>query len=70
MALESLGRDPISRRDFSALTMIVDPTRLPEAKERVLRFKRELGELLEKGEPSEVYSLAIQLFPLTREGGQ
>jgi hypothetical protein len=47
----------------------MDPTRLPEAKALLRRFQDELLELVEKDpNPTEVYRVAMQLFPLTRPG--
>ena len=59
----SIDRDPLSIRENSSVTMAIDPRRINEAKHRILKFKKSLSNYLEKGEPSEVYTLAIQLFP-------
>lgn len=52
--------------DFSGMTMAVDPNRIEEANRRIRLFRRRLCTYLEGGEKTEVYRLAIQLFPLSR----
>jgi uncharacterized protein (TIGR02147 family) len=69
LARASLDRDPVEARDFTNLTIAISPARLPRARKAIRKFRRELERLLEddSGEGrSEVYNLAIQLFPLTR----
>jgi transcriptional regulator with XRE-family HTH domain len=66
LATLSIDRDPISRRQVSSMTMAVDPAKLEEAKRMVLEFRDRLTEFLECGTLKEVYTLTIQLFPMTR----
>jgi len=54
-------------RDFSSVTMAIDPERIPEAKVLIREFRKKLAALMEDGERSAVYRLSIQLFPLTTE---
>lgn len=68
-AIESLERDPVPLRFLTSITMAVDPNRLEEAKTQILRFRNRISKLLETGKPKEVYHLAIQLIPLTRQRG-
>lgn len=66
-ALESLEKDPVEIRDFSSMTLSIDPKFLPFAKERIKQFRRELtAELEAKGAPKEVYNLTIQIYPVTQ----
>jgi uncharacterized protein (TIGR02147 family) len=65
LARNSLARDSVDQRDFTAATMAIDPKKLPEAKERIRKFQDDLAELLESGSQTEVYKICIQLFPLT-----
>jgi hypothetical protein len=65
LARDSLGRDCIELRNFSAMTMAIDPARLPEATRRIQKFRRRLCAYLEGGTRREVYRLSIQLFPLS-----
>lgn len=64
-ARRSLEETPVGERDVTSITMAIDPARLPEAKARIKRFRRSLSAYLEAGDRTRVYSLAIQLFPLT-----
>lgn len=68
LARQSLEQDPIDRRDFTYLTLPMDPRLLGEAKERIRQFQDELDSYLESrgGELTEVYRLAVQLFPLSK----
>lgn len=66
LAKTSLDSDALADRDFSAMTMAIDPARLPEAKRRIKRFRRSLCAYLEGGEKKEVYRLAVLLFALSK----
>ncbi len=59
-------QDPIDR-DFSGVTMAIDPKNLPKAKKMIADFRRELMATLEDGEPSAVYHFSAQLFRLDIE---
>jgi Mn-dependent DtxR family transcriptional regulator len=65
LAAQSLDQDPVDIRDFSGITMAIDPALLPQAKEMIKNFRRSLCEFLEKSDKREVYQLSIQLFPLS-----
>ena len=65
LARQSLEEDSIETRDFTAITMAIDPESLPEAKKLIRKFRDDLSRLLESGEKKEVYKLCVQLFPLT-----
>lgn len=64
-ALASLEAHSVDERDFTAMTMAIDPRLLPEAKKRIAAFRRELCQFLESGKRKQVYELSIQLFPLS-----
>jgi uncharacterized protein (TIGR02147 family) len=65
-AIEALNRVPIRERDHTSMTMAADRSRLPEARERIKRFRRSLARFLSEGEKlDEVLNLNIALFPLT-----
>jgi len=64
-AVASLEQHSVDERDFTAMTMSIDPTLLPEAKKRIAAFRRELSSFLESKKRKQVYELAIQLFPLS-----
>ncbi len=70
-AAESIDRDDISRRSMTAVSLAIDPSQVDYAKERIRAFRRELmSELESRGEPSSVYFLTIQLFPVTPSESQ
>lgn len=67
LAIDSVVHDPIEERDFSTITMAIDPEKIPEAKKMIKSFRKKLSEKLEGGAKKEVYKLAIQLFPLSKK---
>lgn len=66
LAKESLHRDPVDKRDFTAVTVAVNPNNMRTAKELIRKFQDDLCDKLEEGSRSEVYRLSIQLFPLSQ----
>jgi len=68
LAQQSLQTDSLDERNFSGITMAIDPTRLPQAITKIRNFRRRLCAFLEGGNRQEVYRIAIQLFPLSRRG--
>lgn len=66
-SIEALMTLPIDVRNHTSMTMAIDPKLLPEAIERIKKFRRELSEFLEtQGTPSEVYQMSLSLFPITQ----
>ncbi len=66
LAEKALDNEPIPARDFNSMTMAIDPDKLPQAKEAIRKFRDEISNLLEKGNRCRVYTLAIQLFPISK----
>jgi uncharacterized protein (TIGR02147 family) len=66
LAKESLHRDSLNERDFTSITMAIDPSKMGVAKEMIRKFQDDLAEVITTGQLTEVYRLAIQLFPLTK----
>lgn len=64
-AQKALQTQSINERDFSTLTMAIDPKKIPQAKEMITKFRRELMNFLESGDRTEVYSFAAQLFRIS-----
>ncbi len=60
----ALYEQDISNRDYSTITMRIDRSKLPEAKEKIRQFRREMAQYLEEDAGSDLYCLAIQLFQL------
>ncbi|MCB0413801.1 MAG: TIGR02147 family protein [Bdellovibrionales bacterium] len=65
LAEKSLEKDAVELRDFSNITIAMDPNDLPKAKKMIRDFRHRLCEVLESGEKKEVYKLGIQLFSLS-----
>ena len=51
--------------DFSSVIVATNHSLLPELKDRIKRFRRSLIRVAEKGVPTDVVVLAIQLLPVT-----
>jgi uncharacterized protein (TIGR02147 family) len=66
LAKESLHRDLISERDFTTITMAIDPEKMAIAKEMIRKFQDELSDVMESGKQKQVYRLSMQLFPLSK----
>lgn len=67
LARNSLEQDEVQARDFTTMTMAVDPQRLVKAKKMIREFRATLCDFLEQGERTEVYQLSVNLFPLSRQ---
>ena len=70
LAMSSLEEVEMELRDISSMIMAIDLENIDAAKEKIRNFRHELCDLLEKGNQSEVYSLNIQLIPLSKTRGQ
>jgi uncharacterized protein (TIGR02147 family) len=53
-------------RDFSSANWAVDPEKIPEAKIIIREFRQKMASLFKEGNKTEVFQLAIQLYPLTQ----
>lgn len=66
LAKQALEKYPVEQRDYTTITMPTDPECLPEAKELIRKFQQDLCDLMtKKKNPTEVYRLSVELFPLT-----
>lgn len=65
-AEEALDREGVSTRDFGAVTLAIDPTLLPKAKQVLQRARRQVSSVLSSGKKERVYTLVTQLFPVDR----
>jgi uncharacterized protein (TIGR02147 family) len=61
-----LDEVPVDLRDITSVMLAIDPSKLPIAKRRIQRFRKSLERLLESGTKSEVYTLNIQLVPVSK----
>lgn len=66
LAEKSIELDPVDLREVSSITIPADLNRLPEVKDMIMEFKRKVARFLETNNSTEVYTLAIQLFPVSR----
>ena len=65
-SIKSLYSDPIEMRNHSAMTIAINPQHIQKAKMKIDQFLIDMTDFLEVGEQTEVYELAISLFPLTK----
>lgn len=66
MGKEKLTEIDVMLRDFSSSTLAIDMEKLPEAKQIIREFRQKMAALLEEGNKTEVFQLAIQFYPLTQ----
>lgn len=67
MAITKLKEIDVKKRDFSSMTLSVDPNLLPEAKTIIREFRKKFATLMKQGTKKDVYNLSIQLFPFTED---
>lgn len=66
-AITALETVPIARRDQTSMSMAIDVEKLPQAKEKIRQFRRELARFLSRGDKrNEVYHLSVSLYPVTQ----
>ena len=68
-ALDALSSDKkidYQARDISGAMFAVNSKRLPQAKKKIEKFRRQILSYLSKGECDELYQLNVQLFGLTK----
>ena len=65
-AKKSLQNDAFDLRAHYGMTMAINLSKLELARERIRAFMESLSDELETSPQSEVYQLAVQLFPLSR----
>ncbi len=68
IASEALESTRFEERDFTAITLCLDPDKLPEARRMLKSFRAKFAQQMESGQKKEVYKLTLQLFPLTKNG--
>jgi uncharacterized protein (TIGR02147 family) len=69
LALDSFDRHPKDTRDMSTLTITLKQKDLPELKERIARFRKEISQWVgEQSNEDTVVQLNIQAFPLSQPG--
>ncbi len=69
LASDALRLLPVNDREMNGATISIPRDRLPELKEKIRAFRKEINQLASSFEnPDEVFQLNIQLFPLTKLG--
>lgn len=66
LAKEKIESIPVELREFTSITTSVSLKKLARIKKLLNEFKFQINQELEGEDASEVYSLSIQLFPLTK----
>jgi uncharacterized protein (TIGR02147 family) len=64
-ALSAIDEVEAADKDITSMTMAIDVRQLPKAKTFIRQFRRDMCSLLEVGNPTQVYNLGIQLYPLS-----
>jgi uncharacterized protein (TIGR02147 family) len=65
-AIDALEDTPFELRDQSAITIAMNSSRMPEAKEKIKAFRRELAGFVRQGPLDSVYQISVSLYPLTQ----
>ncbi len=65
IAKEKIETVDVKLRDFSSMTMAIDPDKIPEAKAIIREFQDKLYALMTTDKASEVYIYNCQLFPVS-----
>lgn len=61
-----LEKMPTEEREQSTISINVDENRLPEAKEKIKAFRRELAQFLDAGiSEGKTYQISVSLFPIS-----
>lgn len=67
LAQDRLTQVPAQERDYSAMTFVADPERLPEARQMIEEFQDKLSTFLEGTHPKKAFMLTCQLFPVEKK---
>lgn len=65
-AMDAVDEIAVELRDITSMTMAIDMEKIPEAKEMIKTFRRNLCKFMESGKKEQVYNLNIQLVPITQ----
>jgi uncharacterized protein (TIGR02147 family) len=70
LAEASLENEPLDRRIFGAISFPVNPADMAKADALIRDFKVQMAALMESKAASEIFTLSVQLFPMTRPKGE
>lgn len=65
-AIVALEEVSVELRDYTTVTYVLNPEKIPEVKKLIHTFHRKLGKILPVKNATDVYRLNIQFFPLTK----
>ena len=68
LAQKAIDEVSMEERELSAITMAIDLKKLDQARILITKFKRKLARFLEAGKQQRVYTLSVQLFPVSKGG--
>ncbi len=69
-AVESIDMVPQELKDITSITFPMDLKNIATARAKIKAFRREMCASLERGSPTIVYNLAIQLYPISKNTGE
>ncbi len=67
LAIECIDTEPIQRRQVQSVTFATDAKHIAMAQKQIDRFLEQMNELMESPSPTDVYTLNLQLAPLTKK---
>ncbi len=66
-SLLAIDQTPAEDKDITSITMAIDVANLDRARKLIQKFRRDLCDLLEDGNQTRIYNLAIQLVPISED---
>lgn len=66
--MNRMDQVPVEMRDVTSITLPVNEKKIPAAKEMIKTFRRRLAKVLGEGKKTQVYTVNVALFPLTKVG--
>ncbi|MCB0412535.1 MAG: TIGR02147 family protein [Bdellovibrionales bacterium] len=67
LATHKIDSVTVEKREFSTSTIAIDPRRIKAAKAMIRKFRENFLKEMRVGKKSQVYTLGIQLYPLSKE---
>lgn len=64
--IANIDNVPLEKRDLSTITLAMDERKLPQIKEKIQKFRRKLAKEYSSGVKNQVYTMCIELFPLSK----
>ncbi len=67
IAAKCVDEVSLDLRSISSITMAIDPSKIKQTQKMISDFRNKMASLLESGKAEEVYTLAVHLYPLTKQ---